>query len=555
MPEYSYYFVLRGYRKVLESLGDVVVVQNPALQVDPLYEESCQRGTPCVFISFSPPNKTIASLRCPTISVFAWEFSNIPYEVWDGDARHDWRVVLKQLGRSITLSTHTAHVVRQALGDEFAIAAIPVPVYAPAAAADVRLPPLAARSLAIGCTAIDSRFYEVGSDTFSADIPPEFFQLRDWYGEPIELDFKLGDEGSGFLGGFYESEQWGTWSRIADPWVLLPIALVGHCKLGVELTSYGANVGTEIQVAVGEQRFPLALTNDFLRTEFVCDIRQPVNLIQFIGLDVSGISGARDPRSLGIGLRKIWLEGNSSTEPAVAKKKLPLQLALEGVVYTSVLNPGDDRKNWLEMLTAFCYAFRSEPRATLILKMTHRSVGAFLGQFHYTLQRIGHVECRVIILHGYLEDDAYQQLIDISTYCVNSSRCEGLCLPLMEFMSCGVPAVAPCHTAMEDYIDADNAFIVQSSLEPGIWPHDTRALYRTLRYRINWSSLVDAFRASFRVACDDSAKYAQMSSHARDAQRRFSSHDVVRQQLSAFLRVGDGNDATADVLLSSRRTL
>ena len=48
---------------------------------------------------------------------------------------------------------------------------------------------------------------------------------------------------------------------------------------------------------------------------------------------------------------------------------------------------------------------------------------------------------------------------------MNASRCEGLYLPLMEFMSCGTPAIAPDHSAMADYMDAQVGFVVP--LQPG----------------------------------------------------------------------------------------
>lgn len=52
-PEYSYYFVLKAYRPVLESLGPVHVVSSVA-EVDPLYQTLRQAGQDCLFLSFSP---------------------------------------------------------------------------------------------------------------------------------------------------------------------------------------------------------------------------------------------------------------------------------------------------------------------------------------------------------------------------------------------------------------------------------------------------------------------------------------------------------------------
>ena len=125
MPEYSYYFVLKGYKAVLEELGKVVVVQSPNTEVDDIYlrkEPPLKPGllasikrllikekkeTPlraededCVFLSFSPPQRTLTELNCPTLSVFAWEFNNIPYETWDNEPRHDWRYVFSKHGRT-----------------------------------------------------------------------------------------------------------------------------------------------------------------------------------------------------------------------------------------------------------------------------------------------------------------------------------------------------------------------------------------------------------------------------------------------------------------------
>ena len=535
MPEYSYYFVLKGFQQALRALGDIVIVQNPAAEVDAIFLEKQSHGIPCVFLSFSPPNKTLTTLACPTICVFAWEFSNLPYEVWDDEPRNDWRAVLAQIDGAITLSTYTAQVVKSVMGEDYPVCAIPVPVHDFAAAASRDLPSLVARCLAVNCTVIDSRFYRVDADSFSANIPAACFRPRDWCGERVELQFKLGDEGAGLMGGFYEPEPWGgAWSKIAEPWVLLPFALTGRCKIGVELTAYGPNVGKDATIAVGEQILPLSVSDDFVNHEFIFDVDLPINLIQFGGLDITVLPGAHDLRSMGIGLRRLWVErmGVAVSQPLPLCESIPI--TLDGVVYTSVLNPGDGRKNWVEMLTAFCFAFRNEANATLLLKMTHRSIGAFLERFHYTLQRIGSIKCRVIILHGYLEDSAFQQLIDASTYYVNSSQCEGLCLPLMEFMSCGIPAIAPDHTAMHDYINGDNAFVVESSVEPGVWPHDPRDLFRTLRYRLNWRSLVNAFEESFQAAYTNPEKYRKMSRCARESQKTFCSQETIAQKLQVF---------------------
>jgi hypothetical protein len=540
-PEYSYFFVLDPFLPVLARLGEVILVADPAGEVDACFDRCTQAGERCVFICFAPPNKSITGLRCPTVTVFAWEFDRLPDEVWDEDPRNDWRYALRQQGRAITLSSDSARVTREAMGDLFDVMAIPVPVYdrfARPAADGPRGPALSPRHFSFAGAAFDSRYYEVTTDTFINNTPADRFGLSLWNGEAMDLAFCLGHNGGGLLGGFYETETWGTWSKLEQPWLVMPHLLHGKFTLRFDAVAYGPNFGRTIDVIVGSDRQSLLLDNDTPNREIRFDVAKPQALIRFAGLDVSAVPGVTDPRTMGIGLRALHIEPVEVVRPVEqgVSTASSLTLDLQGVVYTSVLNPGDDRKNWVDMLTAFCWAFRDNSNATLVLKMTHHSIASFLGIFHYHLQRIGAVKCRIVLLHGFLDHEQYLQLIDVSTFYINASRCEGLCLPLMEFMSNGVPAVAPCNTAMKDYVSDDCVFVVRSSLEPGIWPHDPRNLLRALRYRIDWSSLAQQFAQSYAVAVSDPARYRQMSAAASHALRDFCSETVVADKLKRFFQ-------------------
>lgn len=540
MPEYSYFFVLDPFLPVLATLGDVVIVADPA-EVDATFERCEQAGEPCVFICFAPPNKSFVGLRCPTVTVFAWEFDRLPDETWDDDPRNDWRYTLRSQGRAITLSSHSAQVVRNALGDAFDVMAIPVPVYDRFAGhrpASIQMAPeLGQRSLGFCGAAFDSRFYEITAQTFISHMPASDFGLSMWSGDAIDLAFRLGHSGGGLLGGFYETEGWGTWSKLESPWIVMPCLLQGRFTVCIDAVAYGPNFGKTIEVRIGDHGKPLLLDNDTPTRKLEFDVTEPQALIRFVGLDTSAVPGTTDPRTMGIGLRALRIESVGGKVVAQAASAKPLlNLDLDGVVYTSVLNPGDDRKNWVDMLTAFCWAFRDVSDATLVLKMTHHSIASFLGVFHYHLQRIGPIRCRIVLVHGFLDHAQYLKLIDVSTYYVNASRCEGLCLPLMEFMSCGVPAVAPCNTAMEDYVSDASVFVVRSSLEPGVWPHDPRNLLRALRYRIDWSSLAAEFSRSYAVAKSDTATYRRMGGAAAQVLREFCSEQVVAEKLKRFFK-------------------
>jgi glycosyltransferase involved in cell wall biosynthesis len=212
------------------------------------------------------------------------------------------------------------------------------------------------------------------------------------------------------------------------------------------------------------------------------------------------------------------------------------RLILKGTVYASIFNPADGRKNWLDIVTAFCWAFREEADKTLVLKMSHHNRSTFLGDLFLMFSRLAPFKCRVIAIHGYLSVEEMAGLVAVTDFVVNASVAEGQCLPLLEFMAEGVPAISPDHTAMETYINPDNAFVVASSHQPHIWPNDPRESYRTLSNRIDWDSLRQAYGDSASVASDEPERYALMAAASRSVVERNYSSQEVEKRLRKFLR-------------------
>lgn len=414
-PEYSYYFVLRELRPVLEDLGVVVEVRDPERDVDAFYRNCQRHGIPCVFLSFSPPHKTPIDLECPTLPVFAWEFDTIPNEGFMGKPRNDWTRVLGKLGGAVTHSEFVVGAVKRLMGEDFPVVSVPAPV---------------------------------------------------WDG----------------MASIREAGQ-------ADP--------IAH---GIRLQLDG----------------------------MVIDSRDT---------DLS----AYDKSSL------LAAEGQPLPLPAT-RQQGACEIALDGVVYTSIFNPGDGRKNWQDMIQAFCIAFKDVADATLVLKLTHYDVSQLVPEMLEIMYKCGDLSCRVLMLHGYLEQDAYERLLQATSYAVNTSMGEGQCLPLMEYMSAGKPAIAPRHSSMADYIDADCAFVLNSSLEPSTWPHDPRQAMRTLRHRLDFGSIVEGYRESYRVATQEPETYARLSGGAIESLRRYCSRDVARERLRnaiAWQLAAHGNPAAA----------
>ena len=499
-PEYSYYFVLKAYRPVLESLGQVHVVSSAA-EVDPLYRQLQLAGQDCLFLSFAPPHKTPTDLQCPVVCVIAWEYDSIPDAPRDDDTRHDWSRLLASHGRAITLSSHTAQAIRRTMGEDFPVLVLPTPLWEGFAGVRRQFPPAAVNPGAVlqikGCI-IDSRTLGLSADGLIAPavdvqepqpdavVTPEAAPLP-----PLTLRRRA------FITKHYLRE---SYRAAATPTDHGPLFLLKH------------NLLLWYREAVRDL-LPLALRRQLFRLRSPAPEPLPPAVI------VETPPVVEHPQAS--------LPDTSAT----------VQTEVSGVVYVSVFNPEDGRKNWHHLITAFCWAMRDVEDATLVLKMTQNDLATYYVHLITLLSQLSPFACRVVVMHGYLEDQEFARLYGAASFYVNASRCEGLCLPLMEFMSCARPVIAPDHTAMHDYIDERVGFIVKSSREPTIWPDDVRILYRTLRHRPDWGSLKTAYENSYAMAKNDPVAYQAMALAANERMREYCSFAPVQQRLAQFFQL------------------
>ena len=210
-------------------------------------------------------------------------------------------------------------------------------------------------------------------------------------------------------------------------------------------------------------------------------------------------------------------------------------LAFSEVTYTYVFNPLDGRKRWEEAVSGFVWAHRSNRDVALILKLIHKDQKKVLEKVRQYIQHLGTFECRIVIICGFLSDENYHQLIRGSDYALNTSCGEGQCLPLIEFMSAGVPALSPCHTAMVDYVNDDNSFVIDHSWSWVPWPNDPLLRFRSMNYPIKWESLCDAYVASYETRKMDETKYQSMRGSARDSLFKIASKRIVEEKLLSFI--------------------
>ena len=241
--------------------------------------------------------------------------------------------------------------------------------------------------------------------------------------------------------------------------------------------------------------------------------------------------------------RAEWRDITAATPPPVS----PLELS--GIVYTTVLNPFDQRKNWEDLLTAFLFALRDRDDATLVMKLVvppRRAAYAVnrIVRFRRTLG-IEH-RCGIVLISAYLDDAQLRELTAASTYYLNASRAEGACLPLQDFLTAGRPALAPRHSAIADYFDSGCGVVVESHPEPTSWPQDPNGRCTTTWHRLVWTSLRDGIAESYDLATKDRAGYERLSVNARARMYELAGDEAVWRRLQPAL------DAVAE---RSRRAL
>jgi glycosyltransferase involved in cell wall biosynthesis len=241
----------------------------------------------------------------------------------------------------------------------------------------------------------------------------------------------------------------------------------------------------------------------------------------------------RLPRRAADALRAAAHEWSDGTAAGCATTPA---LDLSGIVYTTILNPFDQRKNWPDLVSAFLFALRDRDDATLVVKLAlppDRSASGVnkLLAFHRRLG-IAH-RCKLVLVSAYLSDAQMLELARGSAYYVNASRAEGACLPLQDFLAAGRPAVAPSHTALADFFDDRCGFVVESHPEPTVWPQDPERGYATTWHRLVWTSLHDRIRESYDAAA--TPRYETLAAAARARMAALAGSDVVWTQLCEAL--------------------
>ncbi len=234
--------------------------------------------------------------------------------------------------------------------------------------------------------------------------------------------------------------------------------------------------------------------------------------------------------SMSLAFRLAHTYRNARREETQVAAQVSPRLTLEGIVYTSIVNPFDERKNWTDLLTGFVHAFADRPDALLVMKLVLPAKLLATG-FNRVLKfyrGMGFAHrCRIAFLPSYLTQEQMFDLTRGTTFYVNTARAEGSCLPLQDHLAAGRPGIAPVHTAFADYFDRGVGFPLQAHPEPAWWPHDTLKRHTTSWNRLVWQSWVDQLRASYEMATGNAQQYALLADRARERMENYASGEKV----------------------------
>jgi glycosyltransferase involved in cell wall biosynthesis len=507
---YSYYFVLEALIPVLERLGTWRLLDRPESSLPFAAARAEAAGYQPIHLALNPPQDCYLTPALPNVIFPFWEFPDVPNRDFGFDTKQNWVRICSRADLLLTACEFTASAFRQA-GVPTPIGVVPVP------------------------------------------LKPEHFSIPAW--DP-QFTWNL----------TCRHVVWGGPEGSRDPVEGRPIA--GATVAGPAPVDAPAAPASLKRKAFLLARKAFRKVYPWLGTKTLERIaktrhyilaasgRSPWTLEPLPGIQPSfgrfGYTLARDAyrRYIQRWLSKEALEKVTAAkvrtlkllgkQPVLAPDPLlpATELSIGGLVYASIFNLGDKRKNHVDLLTAFLLAFRDREDATLVIKLAtnpvreHHEIGVLRKM--YEGLGIDH-KCRIVVITDFLTDDQMADLMRVTTFYVNTSRAEGACLPLQQSLAAGRPSIAPDHTAMADFMDDEVGFVLRTHPEPTYWPHDPEQKTETYWNRLVWTDLRDCLLESAQIADHEPETYRTLAEAAQTRMRRYASSEVVARSLQNAL--------------------
>lgn len=488
---YSYYFVLEALAPSLERLGTVRLIDRPESSLAFAAERAEREGYRPIHLALNPPQDCYLTPAVPTIVFPFWEFPDLPDRSFGFDTRQNWLRVCRKADLIVTACRFTARA--------FETARLPCPV---------RVVPVPVKT--------DDFDIEAWNATHSWTLHCRHLT---WGGktESIASNSVSSENDESDLS--LKKRVWGRAKRTyrqVYPW-LSPrtVAKIARIKRLIH------RIASKSKNPVDSKASLSRLVFEGVRVGYRRHVRRWLS-----PQAIDTVSKAKERF-----LTRIGRPPSIVNDPLLPAG--PLNLS--GLVYTSVFNLSDRRKNHLDLISAFLLAFRDREDATLVIKAATNPSREYreLAIFRQEYQNLGITDhrCRLVVITEYLDDRRMRELFRSTTYYVNASRAEGACLPLQQALASGRPAIAPKHSSMADYMDETVGFVLRFGEEPTFWPHDPERRYETRWGRLVWADLYGKFIESARIVETDPKRYRALSAAARSRMKDVASRDQTTEAL------------------------
>ena len=511
---YSYFFVLEALAPVLERLGTWRLLDRPESSLPFAAAQAEAEGYRPVHLALHPPQDVYLTPAVPNIIFPFWEFPDIPDRDFGHDTRQNWARVCRRADLILTACHFTADAFRRG-GVDVPIGVVPVPLKPAHFAVPDWTPTgswtLTCRHVAWGGAepvalklgvAADADFVPAAGD---ADLP-----------EPVIAAVRIGLKRRAYLGARQVF-------RTVYPWLgtktLERVAKTRHYVLDAA----GRDPRT-LQPLPGPKPGLARLTYAIARDGYRLHVKR-------------WLSKEALERITKVKVRSFRAIGR---EPILAPDPLlpSTPLTIGGLVFGSIFNLGDKRKNHVDLLTAYLLAFKDRADATLVIKLAtnptreHHEIGLFRTM--YEGLGIEH-QCRLVVITDFLTDAQMADLMRVTTFYVNTSKAEGACLPLQQSLAGGRPSLAPDHTSMADFMDDAVGFVLGTNPEPTYWPHDPEMRIETTWNRLVWSDLRDRLLDAAALVDRDFPGYQARARAARARMAEYASRETVEVALRSAL--------------------
>ncbi len=511
---YSYYFVLEALAPVLERLGTWRLLDRPESSLPFAASKAEADGYQPIHLALHPPQDVYLTPALPNVIFPFWEFPDIPDRDFGHDTRQNWARVCSRADLILTACRFTADAFRKG-GVDCPIGIVPVP------------------------------------------LKPEHFAVPDWSPDGSWTLTCRHVAWGGDLSTLLKLESVAEVATSSDLQPEVAPSTIPASRIGWKRRSFllARRVFRKVYPWLGTKTLErISKTRHYLLES---SGRSPSTLQPLPGpkpgLGRLGYAMARDGYRLHV---RRWLSDEAVDKITLAKIKtlkiagrepvmapdplLPSTLlTIKGLVFSSIFNLGDRRKNHLDLLTAFLLAFKDREDATLVIKLAtnptreHHEIGLLRSM--YQGLGIKH-RCKLVVITDFLTDDQMADLMRVTTFYVNTSKAEGACLPLQQSLAGGRPSIAPNHTAMADFMDDQVGFVLGTHPEPTYWPHDPEMRIETSWNRLVWSDLHDRLLDAAKLVDHDFEGYQARAKIARSRMLGYASRDIVTEALRDALR-------------------